>query len=180
MRIEAMAQVGALVVMLGAASAPAFAGTSPFANMGGLWSGQGRLGFKDGKIEAVACRTTYFVSPDQNELKQTIRCASGGAKIEVKSLVTHDAGKLAGTWTETVYNKAGEIAGETTARGFRVKVTGSEVDATMDIIGRDAKQMVEIHFTDSTLLGLTLVLTKQSAGSTADEVGSITPAEPQK
>jgi hypothetical protein len=177
MRIDFLVRVAGLLFLIGVTSAQALADASPFSNMGGLWSGQGRLGFKDGKVEAVTCRTTYFVSNDQNELKQTIRCASGGAKIEVKSVVTHAAGKLAGTWSETVYNKAGDVSGETTARGFRVKVTGSEVNATMDIIGRDAKQMVEIHFADSTLLGLTLILTKQSAGP-VEEVGSITPAEP--
>ena len=168
--------VYALILGFGLAlSAPAVAGeTSPFANMGGLWSGQGRLGFKDGKVEAVTCRTTYFVSEDGRELKQNIRCASGGAKIEVKSAVTHDAGKIAGTWTETVYNKAGDIVGDVTPRGFRVTIKGDDVSATMDIIGRDAKQMVEIHFNDSTLLGLTLMLAKQGAGP-VDEVGSITP-----
>ncbi len=33
----------------------------------------------------------------------------------------------------------------------------------MDIIVRDTKQIVEIHFADSTLLGLTLVLTKATS-----------------
>jgi hypothetical protein len=154
-----------------ALAAPASAAKGPFDGLAGLWSGQGRLGFKDGKVEAVTCRTTYFVSPDSQELKQNIRCASGGAKIEVKSIVRHAEGKLAGTWEETVYNKSGEIGGEVTPKGFRVTVKGSEVDASMDIIVvKDARQIIEIHFNDSTLLGLTLVLTKGTSNAVTGSV----------
>lgn len=142
----------------------------PFDGLAGLWSGQGRLGFKDGKVEAVTCRTTYFVSGDGEELKQNIRCASGGAKIEVKSVVKHAAGKLAGTWEETVYNKTGDITGEVTPRGFRVSVKGSDVDANMDIIVKDTRQMIEIHFADTTLLGLTLVLTKGTSNAVTSSI----------
>src|SRR5262245_43411810 len=58
----------------------------PFGPVAGWWGGQGRLRFKDGKQEQVKCRTTYFVSGDGSDLKQTIRCASGSGKIEVTSL----------------------------------------------------------------------------------------------
>ena len=71
--------------------------------------------------------------------------------------------KIAGTWNETVYDKSGDITGETTPRGFRVTVKGPDVNASMDIIVRDAKQIIEIHFADSTLLGLSLMLTKGSS-----------------
>lgn len=156
-----------LACALALAAATVSSGTAcangPFDGLAGLWSGQGRLGFKDGKVEAVTCRTTYFVSSEGSELKQNIRCASGGAKIEVKSVVTHSGGKLAGTWNETVYEKSGDITGEVTPRGFRVEVKGSDVNATMDIIVREGKQICEIHFADSTLLGLTLILAKASA-----------------
>lgn len=162
---------GFLAIAAAMLAAPAGAATGPFDGLAGLWSGQGRLGFKDGKVEAVTCRTTYFVSPDAQELKQNIRCASGGAKIEVKSVVRNDGGKLAGTWEETVYNKSGEIGGEVTPKGFRVTVQGSEVNASMDIIiVKDARQIIEIHFNDSTLLGLTLVLTKGTSNAVTGSV----------
>ncbi len=163
MRFVAYVISGYAALSLAAAAPALSADRSPFEGLAGLWSGQGRLGFKDGKIENVTCRTTYFVSADSSELKQNIRCASGGAKIEVKSVVNHSAGKLTGTWNETVYEKSGDITGEVTPRGFRVDVKGSDVNATMDIIVRDTKQIVEIHFADSTLLGLTLVLTKATS-----------------
>jgi len=136
--------------------------TGPFAAISGWWGGEGRLRFKDGKQEQVKCRTTYFVSGEGEELKQTIRCASGSGKIEVTSEVKHAGGKLTGTWVETVYNLNGELAGEVTPRGYRVSVKGADTTpyANMDIIVRDKKQIIEIQFFNETLVGLTLMLSK--------------------
>ncbi len=132
----------------------------PFADLAGWWGGAGRLSFKDGKLEQVKCRATYFVSESGNELKQTVRCASGSGKIEIQSVVTHAAGKLTGTWSESNYSLSGDLAGEVTPKGFRVQVKGAEaaLSANMDIIVKDKRQIVEIQFLNSTLLGLTLLL----------------------
>ena len=135
----------------------------PFANLDGWWGGVGRLRFKDGKTEDVKCRATYFIEGQGEELKQTIRCASGSGKIEVKSTVRHSAGKLSGEWTEVMYNVNGVLEGEVTPRGYRVTVKGTEgttLSANMDIIVKDKRQMVEIQFFSETLIGLTLMLNK--------------------
>ena len=79
------------------------------------------------------------------------------------SNVKHDAGKLSGEWTETVYNVTGDLDGEVTPRGYRVTVKGTNgttLSANMDIIVRDKKQIVEIQFFSETLIGLTLMLNK--------------------
>jgi hypothetical protein len=133
---------------------------SPIKELPGRWVGEGRLGVRDGKIENVKCRVTYFVSENQEQLKQTIRCASAGGNIEVQSLISHVAGALSGTWTEQVHNLKGEMTGEVTKNGFRVVVKGPDFSANMDIIFRNEKQIVEIQFINSSLVGLTLVLAK--------------------
>ena len=132
----------------------------PFASLTGRWTGTGRLGFAEGKNENITCRATYFVSEDGEKLDQNIRCASAGAKVEIKSALTHSAGKLTGTWSELIYNKAGELTGDITPKGFRIDVKGSELNATMEIIVRDNKQLVEVHFNNSSLIGLSLLMQK--------------------
>ncbi len=132
----------------------------PFSNLAGRWTGQGRLGFAEGKTENITCRATYFVSEDGTKLDQNIRCASAGAKVEVKSNLTHADGKLSGSWSELIYNKTGELTGEITKQGLRINVKGDELNATMEVIVRDSKQLVEVHFNNSTLVGLTLILEK--------------------
>lgn len=164
------ARTAALFLALGCLlpTGPVGASTpGPFAAIAGWWGGEGRLRFKDGKQEQVKCRTTYFVTSDGNELKQTIRCASGSGKIEVTSQVKHAAGALSGTWTETVYNLTGDLTGEVTPRGYRVSVKGADagLSANMDIIVKDKKQIVEIQFFSETLVGLTLLLEKGEAVS---------------
>lgn len=135
---------------------------SPFDKLAGRWVGEGRFGIKDGGTEAVKCRVTYILAgSDGNDLKQTIRCAAPSGAIEVQSLVSHAAGKLTGTWKELSRDMSGELAGEVTPKGFRVVIKGSSLNANMTIIlVGNTKQVVEIQFIDSPLIGLTLILDK--------------------
>ena len=82
---------------LASRSADAIA-TSPFDALIGRWTGDGILGFKESKPERVKCRATYLLDEaSQNELKQTIRCATSSGAIEVISNLKEAAGKLTGT-----------------------------------------------------------------------------------
>ena len=135
--------------------------SSPFAALLGRWTGEGKLGVKDNAPEIVKCRVTYIAGEDSDHLKQTIRCATAGGSIEVQSAVAHAAGVLSGTWSETTHNINGELTGQVTPRGFRVVVKGGELAANMDIIMmRNSQQIVEIQFFNSSLIGLSMVLTK--------------------
>jgi hypothetical protein len=150
----------ALLLLLSLAltlSAPA-QGASPFAKLAGRWLGEGRLGYAGGKTETVKCRVTYIVSEPQ--VRQTIRCATEGDTVEVQSIVTHVSGSISGTWRELGRSWSGELSGSVTANGFRVAIKGSELNANMDIIVRDNRQIIEIQFINSSLIGLTLVLNK--------------------
>jgi hypothetical protein len=120
--------------------------------------GEGRLGAKGNPTEHVKCRVTYAYERAADLLKQTIRCASAGGSVEVQSAVSHISGKLAGTWHELVRNWRGDLTGTVTPRGFKVNVRGESLNANMDIILINAKQVIEIQFIDSSLIGLTLVL----------------------
>jgi hypothetical protein len=133
---------------------------SPFEKVAGRWLGEGRFGTRDGKTENVKCRVTYFVSDQARQARQTIRCATEGTSVEVQSTVTHEAGALRGSWKELSRDMSGELSGSVTANGFKVSIRGSELNANMDIIVKESKQIIEIQFMNSALLGLTLLLTK--------------------
>ena len=139
-------------------SVAAAQGASPLAKLSGRWLGEGRLGYAGGKVETVKCRVTYIVSEPQ--VRQTIRCATEGDTVEVQSVVTHASGSIKGTWRELSRNWSGELAGSVTAKGFKVAIRGTELNAKMDIIVKDNRQIVEIQFINSSLIGLTLVLNK--------------------
>lgn len=136
------------------------AGARPFVKLSGRWVGKGRLGFKNGAVEEIKCRATYFVEGGGDALKQNLRCASSGGKVELKNELTHSDGILAGQWRELIYNLNGSISGEVTSKGFRVRATGDGLAASMDIIVKDTRQIVEVHFDSETLIGMMLILTK--------------------
>ena len=85
-------------------------------------------------------------------------CFAAGGNVEVQSVVSHRAGKLTGSWRELVRDMSGDLAGTVTPRGFKVRVRGESLNANMDIILLKAKQVIEIQFINSSLIGLTLVL----------------------
>jgi hypothetical protein len=134
---------------------------SPFASLIGRWSGAGMIGYKASPPEKIKCRATYLMADAQDELKQTIRCATAGGNVEIVSNVKEAAGKLSGHWKETIRNFEGDLTGEVTAKGFRVIVKSADVTANMDIIVNGDKQAVEIQFVNSeTMVGLTLAMSK--------------------
>jgi hypothetical protein len=131
---------------------------SPLEALAGRWVGEGRLGVKGNATEHVKCRVTYVYAKEGDQLKQSIRCASAGGNVEVQSVVSHAAGNLTGEWKELVRNWSGDLAGVVTPRGFKVNVRGENLNANMDIILAHSKQIIEIQFVNSSLIGLTLVL----------------------
>jgi hypothetical protein len=133
---------------------------SPFDKLVGRWIGEGFLGIKDGASESVKCRVTYIPFESSHQLKQTVRCASAGGSIEVQSHVIHSAGVVTGSWSELTRNMRGDLNGKVTPRGFQVMVTGTDLSANMDVVINGPKQIIEIQFNNSSLIGLTLVLTK--------------------
>ena len=133
---------------------------SPFSKVAGRWLGEGRLGIRDGATEQVKCRVTYILQEQGAQVRQTIRCATDSGSVEVQSTVTHASGSLTGTWKELSRDWSGQLTGSVTANGFKVAVKGTELNANMDIIVKDARQIIEIQFINSSLIGLTLILTK--------------------
>jgi hypothetical protein len=131
---------------------------SPLESITGRWVGEGRLGVRGNATEQVKCRVTYVYEKAGDLLRQTIRCASAGGTVEVQSVVSHLAGKLSGSWKELVRNMSGGLSGTVTPRGFKVSVQGESLTANMDIILINSKQVIEIQFINSSLIGLTLVL----------------------
>ena len=134
---------------------------SPFAALVGRWSGAGMIGYKASPPEKIKCRATYLMADAQDEVKQTIRCATAGGNVEIVSNVKEASGKLTGHWKETIRNFEGDLTGDVTPKGFRVVVKSADVTANMDIVVNGSMQAVEIQFVNSeTLLGMTLAMTK--------------------
>ena len=154
------AAVWLAAVPVAAEPATPAAPTASLDQLVGRWTGEGRLGFAEAKFEHVKCRVTYLRTETPGQLKQNIRCASASGNIEVLSELQQNGAELTGHWTETVRNMNGELTGQITPTGFRVEIKGSDLQANMDIMARGERQLVEIQFHNSTLVGLSLMLVK--------------------
>ncbi len=134
-----------------------------FDRIAGLWVGEGRLGTRGGQTETVKCRATYRSEQQGTALKQSIRCASAGGSIEVKVAAHLKGMTISGDWEETTRGWTGQLSGATTPAGLKVSIRGDNITANMDVIVKDALQVVEIQFIEGALIGLTLILKKQAA-----------------
>lgn len=157
--------MAALVFVVAFASglAPAAAiteGEPLFVQLAGRWTGEGMLGFRSSPAEHVKCRATYFVNDAKDELKQTIRCATSAGSVEVLSNIKNTDGALSGHWQETTRNFAGDLKGQLTPKGLRIAVIGTDLNANMDIVVKGDRQVVEIQFINTSLVGLTLLMKK--------------------
>ena len=155
--------VAAGILVLSAQKLPVLAQAdvaAAFRPLLGWWIGDGRLGFRNGKTETVKCRATYRSLQTGQELRQVVRCASASGKVEVESLIALKGKQLSGIWNEKTYNFAGNISGSTVPGGFRVRVSGSDINANMTVIVRGNRHLVEIQFSNSTLIGLTMVFNR--------------------
>lgn len=160
-RAAAAAAVAA-VMLTGAPARPADA-PGPFEAFAGRWVGEGRLGFRASdnsqiNTEQVKCRVTYQPSDNGNGLHQSIRCAAQGGNIEVQTDVRHAAGALSGTWKELTRDWSGAVTGTATDKALRVRISSDNLSANMNIQLREKKQIIEIQFINSALIGLTLLL----------------------
>lgn len=124
----------------------------------GWWSGQGRLGFRGGKIEVIRCRATYRPLEEANGLRQRIRCATTSGTVEIAARVRLIGRKLVGQWRERKYEFEGELDGKAIPNGFRVNVSGARINANMTVIVKQDRQVVEVQFLRGTLIGLTVLL----------------------
>lgn len=145
------------VCIAGAALAGA---PGPFEAFAGRWVGEGRLGFRQGATEEVKCRVNYIASDEGQSLHQSIRCAAQGGSIDVKTQIKHADGTVSGTWKELTRDWSGTVSGKVSDKSLKVRVSGDQFNANMSVQLRREKQVIEIQFLDSSLIGLTLLLSK--------------------
>lgn len=149
-----------LVLLLAAGNCATAQEAGPFDAYLGRWVGDGRLGIRDGATEQVKCRVTYIRGATAAAVKQSIRCASAAGSIEVQSEVSSNDGILTGTWKEHLHDLSGDVTGTASEKGLRIRIRSQGFSANMSIAIREQHQIIEIHFIEGTLIGLTLSLTR--------------------
>jgi hypothetical protein len=93
---------------------------NPFAQLAGNWRGYGNVRLTDGRSERLSCRGSYSVRTGGSQLSLSIRCESADTKIDMRSSLDYEGGRVSGHWQERNFRLEGEVGGS--AAGARVNL----------------------------------------------------------
>ena len=138
----AAASASAAVAVTGAAAHVALA--NPVLNLAGRWSGPGSIVMASGETEQMRCVATYFVDGGGGSVKQNLRCASQGYKIDAISNLTVANGRVSGGWEERTWDTKGSIKGDVQTDGFNLTIDGPGFTAAMAVKTSNCTQSISI------------------------------------
>lgn len=131
----------------------------PFAQLGGSWSGGGKVSFADGKSERITCRA-YYNPKGGDELGLAIRCASVSYKIEIRANLQNNNGRLSGRWEERTFNAEGDVTGQASNGNIRMDIAGGGLSGSMSVSYGRSTQAVSISTEGVGLKGVTISLSR--------------------
>ena len=140
MAAGATALVAGAAMIAGAILAGAIAG--PVTDLPGRWAGFGSIKMSSGETEQMRCVATYFV--EGSGVKQNLRCASAGYKIDATANLTIANGQVSGDWEEKVWSQTGSISGRMVDNGFNLTINGPGFTAALAMTTTNCKQSLSI------------------------------------
>jgi hypothetical protein len=147
-----------IVLMLCGAPSYAAAGSGPFADLAGSWSGGGRLYTAAGS-EPIRCRAQYGIGDRGETAQQDLVCASPSYRLNVKSSVAGRGGRVRGTWDAPSFGVQGSISGVVHDGRIQATISGQSFTASLDLATHGNTQRVTI--------------TSESTGGNIREVGVV-------
>ena len=115
----------------------------PVADLPGRWAGFGQIKMASGETEQMRCVATYFV--DGAALKQNLRCASAGYKIDATANLKLTAGgQVSGDWEEKIWSTTGTVSGRMLDNGFNLTINGPGFSAALAMTTTNCKQTLSI------------------------------------
>ena len=158
----------ALSMRRGLTGAAAFAGAlcataaaaNPVLNLPGRWSGPGNIVMSDGSSERMRCVATYFVEGNGALVRQNLRCASQGYKIDAVTNLNVAGTQLSGAWEERTWATAGSIKGNILGDGFNLAIDGPGFTASMAVKTTNCNQSISITPRGNTVSRISMNLGK--------------------
>lgn len=145
----------AAVLLIGV---PAVAG-SPFSSLVGTWSGKGTARLEGGKSERLSCKG-YYTGSGGSELRLSIICANASTKVELRSALKYENGRVTGTWEERNYNQAGTITGSASDSKLRLTIGGGGMTGSLSVSIGGSSQSVSLSTSGSVLKGVSITFSR--------------------
>lgn len=141
-------------------STPA-AAASPFNQLGGVWSGSGRLRLSNGDSERVRCRAYYSPRAGGTRMGMAIRCASSSYSFELRSSLAASGSRVTGRWEERNFNANGSLVGTVRSGSLSLAVNGT-VRGHMNVSFGANRQTVSLRaYNEGGIRGLSIALRRR-------------------
>lgn len=115
---------------------------SPMKRLMGSWSGRGTARFEGNRSERIKCNAYY--TGGGSKLNIAVRCASPSYKIEIRSKLTNESGRLVGTWEERTFNASGETRGSIDEKMLKLSINGGGLTASMAVDFDGSRQAINV------------------------------------
>jgi len=132
----------------------------PFAAFAGTWSGSGQIRFDGGRSERIACKAYYTPRDGGAAMSLALRCASKDNKIELRSSLASQAGRVTGSWEERTFNASGGLTGRATGASMTLAISGGGLSGSMQVSTSGSSQTVSISTSGAGLAGVSISLSK--------------------
>jgi len=133
---------------------------APVDDLPGRWAGPGNITMSSGESEQMRCVATYFVEGGGSNVKQNLRCASQGYKIDAVANFLVANGQVTGNWEERTWSNTGSIKGQVSQDGFKLTIDGSGFTAAMAVATSACKQSISITPRGYEIAKISMNLTK--------------------
>jgi hypothetical protein len=133
----------------------------PFEGLSGKWAGDGSIALTNGTTERLRCDATYAVSGGNENLDQTLRCASDSYKFDLRIALSDNNGAILGNWTEISKNVSGGISGRVSRGLIQVTARGQTFTAAVTVATHGSEQTVKIRAQSGDLSQVTITLRHQ-------------------
>ena len=136
------------------------AAQSPFAAMGGSWTGAGQVRFTNGQSESLKCRAYYTPKDGGSSLGLAIICASASSKIELRAQLAAESGRVTGSWEERTYNATGAVTGQASPSKISLSISGGGFNGSMNVGINGGSQTVTISTSGIGMTGVNISLSR--------------------
>lgn len=132
----------------------------PFAAFAGSWSGSGQVRFQGGRSERIACRAYYTPRDGGSSMSLALRCASKDNKIDLRSSLAVQSGRVTGSWEERTFNASGSLSGRASGGSMTLAISGGGLSGSMQVSTSGSSQSVSISTSGAGLAGVSISLSK--------------------
>lgn len=131
-----------------------------FAPFSGTWTGTGQIRLDNGASERIKCNAYYTPRDEGTGLGIALRCASTSYKIELRSQLKSQSGRVSGSWEERNFNAAGNVTGQANGGRINLSVVGGGMTGTMNVTASGGTHSVVITTQGTGLRSVNISLTR--------------------